>query len=558
MRNRSLTMIRSDKHIQAALYARVSSDQQAQAGTIASQVEAIGERIRADGLSVQPELCFLDEGYSGSILARPSLARLRELAAHGAIDRLYVHSPDRLARRYAYQVLLIEDLKQCGVELVFLNQPSADTPEENLLLEMQAAIAEYERTKILERSRRGKRHAARQGSIRVLAGAPYGYRYVGGQKGNGEARYQIVLEEARVVRQIFEWVGQERLSIGEVARRLQQQEIPTRSGKPYWHRATVWGILKNPAYKGLAGYGKTRVGPRRARLRPQRHMAEPPRSVGSVYDVPPEEWIGIPVPAILSEELFSAVARQLDENRRRHRQRRGGSRHLLQGLVVCQACGYALYGQQSRYETKRGARSQVYYRCSGRDARRYGGQRRCGSRSVHAAPLEEGVWEDVCSLLSDPQRIEQEYERRLAQRQQGVGWESTERLEAQVKKVKQGMARLIDLYQEGVVSREELEPRLRQAKERLGRLEADLAAEREAEIQEEDLRLVIGQMQAFAEQVASGLREADWGTRREIIRALVKRIEVGAEDVRIVYRIDPGQPPGSPGTRILRHCRWRA
>jgi len=559
MRGRSLMMIRSHSDIQAALYARVSSDQQTDAGTIASQVEALVERIHTDGLSVEPELRFLDEGYSGSTLVRPALERLRDMASHGAIDRLYVHSPDRLARHYAYQFVLVEDLTQCGVELVFLNQPAAETAEEKLLLEVQGIIAEYERAKILERTRRGKRHAARQGSVRVLAGAPYGYRYIAGQPGDGQARYQIVLKEARVVRQIFQWVGGERLSIGEVCRRLQRQGVATRTGKGYWHRATVWGILKNPAYKGAAGYGKTRVGRRRPCLRPQRHMAEQPRNPRSAYDVPAEQWISIPVAAIVSEELFAAVAEQLQENRKRYRQGARGSKHLLQGLVVCQACGYALYGQGSRYTTKQGQRrSQRYYRCSGRDASRYGGQRRCSGRSVNAALLEEAVWQDVRSLLSDAGRIEQEYQRRLTDRQKGVGWDSTEQLAAKVKKVKQGISRLIDVYQDGLVSREQFGQRLGQAKERLGKLEAELAAQREAEIQQSELRLVIGRMEQFAEQVAAGLREADWATRREIIQALVKRIEVGGDEVRIVYRIDPGPAGPGPGKRVLRDCRRRA
>src|SRR5262249_28398301 len=163
--------------------------QQAEAGTIASQVEALKERLAADGLTLDPELCFLDEGYSGNTLVRPALERLCDCAAAGAIDRLYVHSPDRLARKYAYQVLLVDELKRHGVELVFLNRELGRTPEDDLLLQVQGMVAEYERAKILERSRRGKLHAARCGNVNVLSGAPYGYRYISKQEGNGQARY---------------------------------------------------------------------------------------------------------------------------------------------------------------------------------------------------------------------------------------------------------------------------------------------------------------------------------------------------------------------------------
>jgi len=286
--------------VRPGIYGRVSSDQQAEAGTIASQVEALKERLRADGLTLGPELCFLDEGYSGNTLVRPALERLRDCAAAGVIDRLYVHSPDRLARKYAYQVLLVDELKRHGVELVFLNRALGRTPEDDLLLQVQGMVAEYERAKILERSRRGKLHKARTGNVNVLSGAPYGYRYISKQQGDGQARYEIVLEEARVVRQIFTWVGQEHLSMGEVGRRLTAAGVPRRTSTDPWDRSLVYSICKNPAYRGAAAFGKTTVGPVRPRVRTQRGHPEVPRRPVSVYPLPPEEWISIPVPALVS------------------------------------------------------------------------------------------------------------------------------------------------------------------------------------------------------------------------------------------------------------------
>src|SRR3954452_22161493 len=261
----------TNPHLRVAIYARVSSEQQGQQDTIASQIEAIERRIGDDGLGCDPELRFIDDGVSGTLLARPGLERLRDQAAAGAIDRVYVLDPDRFSRKYAYQVLILEELAHCGVEVIFLSNPLGHDPAENLLLQVQGMIAEYERAKILERSRRGKQHAARRGSVSVLSGAPYGYRYIGKHEGDGEARYQVIANEARVVRKIFEWVGQERCSIGEVCRRLKGEGIPTRTGKAAWDRSVVWATLKNPAYKGAAAFGKTRAGelkPRR--LRPQR------------------------------------------------------------------------------------------------------------------------------------------------------------------------------------------------------------------------------------------------------------------------------------------------
>src|ERR1700741_2083104 len=180
--------------LRVALYARVSSEQQTEQRTIASQVTALEAKIIEDGLYLEPDHRFIDEGYSGATLVRPALERLRDRVAAGAVDRVYVHSPDRLARRYAYQVLLIDEFRRLGVEIIFLNRPIGLSPEDDLLLQVQGMVAEYERAKILERSRRGKRHAARQGAVSVLSGAPYGYRYVGKRDG-GVARYEILEDE---------------------------------------------------------------------------------------------------------------------------------------------------------------------------------------------------------------------------------------------------------------------------------------------------------------------------------------------------------------------------
>src|SRR5262252_9363290 len=243
--------------IRAAFYARVSTEQQVTAHTIKSQISALSERARRDGTLVPPERQFVDDGISGATLVRPALDRLRDLAAVGAIDRIYVHSPDRLARNYAYQVLLLDEWRRRGVELVFLNRPLGQSPEDDLLLQVQGIVAEYERAKIMERSRRGKKHAAQSGSLNVMSGAPFGYRYVSVREGDGQARFEPVAEHAKVVRQIFSWIGRERSSLAEVCRRLHKAGKPTTTGKLIWSREAVWHVLQNPAYMGQAAYGKT-------------------------------------------------------------------------------------------------------------------------------------------------------------------------------------------------------------------------------------------------------------------------------------------------------------
>ncbi len=546
-------------NLRVALYARVSGEQQEKEDTIASQLEVVTERIAADGLDCEPELHFVDDGVSGYILARPALERLRDQAAAGAIDRLYMLDPDRLSRKYAYQVLILEELIRCGVEVVFLRNPVGRSPEADLLLQVQGMIAEYERAKIMERCRRGKQHAARRGSVNVLSGAPYGYRYIGKHEGGGEARYQVLAEEARVVRKIFEWVGQQRCSIGEVCRRLRRDSIPTRTGKSAWDRATVWLILKNPAYKGTAAFGKTRSGEfKPQRLRPQRGRPEHPRRPVSRVDTASEDQIFIEVPGLVSEDLFLAVQAQLEENRQRRRDRPGGGRYLLQGLVVCKRCGYGCYGKPtSRAASEgKGRVPYAYYRCTGSDAYRFGGQRLCWNKQIRTAILDAAVWEDVRGLLSEPERVREEYERRLQGTQGGPNQE-VEHLGKLINNVKKMISRLIDAYGDGLLDKSEFEPRISAARTRLSRLAEEHRQRIGEAAQEAELRLVIGQLEEFARRVSQGLQEPDWATRREVVRALVKKVEVDETEIRIVYRVSPSPFERGPQQGRLQHCWGR-
>jgi site-specific DNA recombinase len=303
--------------------------------------------------------------------------RLRDLAAVGGADRIYVHSPDRLARNYAYQVLLIDEWRRAGVEIVFLNRSLGQSPEDDLLLQVQGIVSEYERAKIMERSRRGKKHAAQRGSLN-MSHAPYGYRYITVHDGQGQARFEPIPEQADVIKDIFTWVGRERCTLGEVCRRLQGAGELTATGKRIWSRQTVWHILQNPAYQGTAAYGKTHMMPRtrKSRPRPSRGRPAEPRRSDSAIAVDQQEWVFMPAPAIIDKAIFNAAQEQLRENRSRARlgPRRPG--HLLQGLTCCAVCGYAFYGKTTR-QRGRGHRMRNfrYYRCSGTDAYRFGGER---------------------------------------------------------------------------------------------------------------------------------------------------------------------------------------
>jgi site-specific DNA recombinase len=541
---------------EVAFYARVSSEQQTTAQTILSQVAALRQRILEDGLVLLPEHEFMDEGYSGATLLRPALERLRDLIATGVLDGVYVHSPDRLARKYAYQVLLLDEWQRAGVEVIFLNRALGQSPEDDLLLQVQGMVAEYERAKILERSRRGKRHAAQAGSPSVLSGAPYGYRYVSVSEGGGQAHYEPVPEQARVVQQIFGWIGRERASIGEVCRRLQQAGEPSPKGKPYWDRTTIWGILKNPAYRGQAAFGKTREVPWQGKLlRPLRGKLPQPRRATAPRDVDPQQWIHIPVPALVEESLFAAVAEQLTEKRQHARQGQRGARYLLQGLICCPQCGYAYYGKVLSPSSRKGhPRDYAYYRCLGSDAHRFGGERVCTNRQVRTDRLEQAVWQQVCALIRDPSRVAREYQRRLQELHQP---ENRTLLEAQASKLKQGLSRLIDGYAEGLIDKPEFQPRMERGKEKLQKVEQTLRALADEEAQQQELRLVVRYLEDFAQRVTAGLEQADWTRRRELIRTLVKRVEIGAEAVNVVFRVEPGPHSIGPDGESLPHCRRR-
>ena len=188
------------------------------------------ERQPTWGLEVPDDWVFTDEGYTGATLVRPALERLRDLAAQVPVDVVICYSPDRLARKLAYQTLLIDEFNRAGTEVRFVKARKVETPEDEMLLQFQGMFAEYERAQIVERTRRGKAFRARAGVVNVLGGAPYGYRYIRRTEVS-EARYEINEDEAQVVRDVFRCYTDDQVSIGELARWLSAEKIPTRTGK---------------------------------------------------------------------------------------------------------------------------------------------------------------------------------------------------------------------------------------------------------------------------------------------------------------------------------------
>src|SRR5262249_6670085 len=285
----------------------------------------------------------------------------------------------------------------------------------------------------------------------------------------------------------------------------------TRTGKSVWDRSVVWGMLRNPAYTGTAAFGKTRQGPR-PRLRAQRGRSLQPRRATAPVEMPREEWITIPVPAIVEPEVFAAVQEQLRDNQRHARQYRRGAKYLLQGLVSCQGCGYAYYGKGISHKAAKGRpRDYAYYRCLGTDAYRFGGARVCRNTQVRTDLLDLAVWREVRGLLEHPDRLAEESRRRLhphARRHDRTA------VEGQLGRLRQGLARLIDSYAEGLIEKREFEPRITRLRQRVTKLEAQAHQLADEAALHADLQLIIGRLEDFAAQVKDGLADADWTSRR--------------------------------------------
>jgi site-specific DNA recombinase len=524
----------------ALIYARVSSDKQREEHTIASQTAALRVFAQEQGFSVPDEWAIEDEGYSGATLVRPGLERVRDLVAEGQVDAVLVHSPDRLSRKYAYQVLLLEEFARNNVQTMFVKAPQTATPEDQLLLQFQGMIAEYERAQILERSRRGKRHRALQGVVNVLCGAPYGYRYIRKTE-HAPASYSIIDSEASVVRMVYELYTAKGLSIGAITRSLNAQAIPTRKQISRWERSTVWAMLRNPAYKGTACFNKTTTTPRQRVTRPLRMRGGPASRNSAHHERPRNEWIEIPVPAIITEEIFALAAERLQANKDQA-PRRTITPSVVQGLVTCRKCGYSLY----RTATRTSARKIYYYRCFGSDRWRQLTGPLCDSKPVRQEVLDEVVWREVLKLLESPRLIEEELQRRLATaRNVGSGKRRQEILQRDLVRVQSSMERLMTAYQEDLLSLDGLRRRIPDVRKREQAIRTEPnAIENELADPETYLRLA-QTVTGFLARLRVTAKTLDVSERQRIVRLLVKEIIV-ADDAIIIRHSIPGPSSTSP------------
>ena len=504
--------------INTACYARVSTDRQEQEETIQSQLSEL--RVRAKGDGIPNFLEFTDEGYSRDTLARPGLDRLRDQVARGDLDRIYIQCPDRLGAGTALMLLYEEFIKH-GVQVLFLNGDVQDTPEGKLLLHMQGAIAEYERAKIVERTRRGKLYWAKQGAL-VGGHAPYGYRWVRRTESH-RARLEIDEYQAAVVKRMYRSLIEDKMTVRSIAKMLTEAAIPTRNGAAQWQPTSVFRILRNPAYKGCYKYQTTersyaQGGHNQDPYRRGRKTARRPRSK--------EEWITIPVPAIVDETTWDRAQKQLYENSRLSHRNNKKHKYLLRGLIRCPRCRGAYSGA-----VQHGWRR---YRCVNQDPSVSSTGKRCSPGSVSADVLEEIVWETVKDALQRPEVLVAEYKRRLKETGSTTGIDGERKqVHLALKRVKSQEDRVTDAYINEAMDLERYKLEmagLGQRRTELERLSHELDGKAKQEI---DSRKAVEQLERFCSQVAVGLNSMTFEEKQELLRLVVERITFEANQVTI-------------------------
>ena len=529
--------------MRVALYVRVSTQRQAQAQTVEQQVERLAGHARQQGWDVPPDQIVRDDGYSGASLRRPGLGRLRDRAAARSLDLILITAPDRLARNYVHQVLLLEELQGHGCEVRFLDRPMSQDPHDQLLLQIRGAVAEYERTLITERMRRGRQRKLEAGLMLPWTRPPFGYR-VDPDRPRNPAGVRVEEAEAAVVREMFAWYAEEAHSFCSLARLLERRGIRTSTGLKRWNLASIRALLTNPAYAGLV-YGNRWH--RRGTLERRSATAPAKHSAMSRVDAPREEWILVAeIPPLVSREQFDRVQARLVSNRRFARRNNKAHPYLLRNLVSCGLCGLACLA--------RTAGRQRYYSCTGKLPALFSHrERKCPSRLSPAERLDELVWADLCDLLAHPEQVSQ-----ALARAHGGQWLPQE-LQARQQGLRRGqvslgqqLERLTDAYLAGVVPLDEyrrrrgdLERRQRQLEEQ----ERHLVAQADRQKELAGLSNFIGE---FCRRVRQGLDQASFEQRRSLVELLIDRVIVTDGDVEVRYVM-----PTDRASEQVRFCHLR-
>jgi site-specific DNA recombinase len=530
--------------LRVAIYVRVSTLHQANAQTIDQQVERLVAAIAARGWHLSDAHIFRDDGRSGASLNRPGLDRLRDAVRFGQVDRVLITEPDRLARNYVQQMIVLDECERFGAPVEFLDRPMSDDPHDRLLLQIRGAVAEYERTLIADRMRRGRQMKYRAGVLLPWTKPPYGYR-LGVDRPRDPAGVWIEESEASVVREIFARYATERSSLCGLAKHLQNQGIPTPSGKRIWSISTLRAILRQPAYTGQVYAERFRTRPPRIRRSATHPLGRPHESL---VEVPPEEWIAVAtIPAIISQEEFNRVQGKLAQNQSFATRNNKTHPYLLRALVSCGICQSACIGRHLQS-------GHTYYVCAGKGkAIHTRKETKCPSRFSPAQQLDALVWDDLCAVLTDPACVTAA----LARAANGA-WLPQELQERQAQgrrarqQLDQQLERLTDAYLGAVIPLAEYERRRRDLEQRrqgLERQAEQLAAQvdRQAEIVG-----MVKSVEEFCQRVCDGLANATFEQRRQLVELLIDRVIVTDGEVEIRYVI-----PTSPQGEQMRFCHLR-
>ena len=430
--------------MKAVIYARVSTEKQEELKTIESQIAEVKALIQQKGDTLIET--FSDEGYSGTILARPALDRLRDEARNQTFERLYIHSPDRLARKYAYQVLILDELKKYNIEVVFKNMKTAETPEDHMLLGLQGIVAEYEKVKIVERTRRGRLFRAKSNHV-IGNIPPYGYMCLPkNQSSTGFAEYKVNENEAKIVRLIYKWLIEEQVTTYKIVSRLHSQGIKARKGK-LWAKSSVHKLLRNETYYGITHYNKHFYIPSNVEQEKGKYSR---RENTLIRFRPKEEWIPIQVSPVIDKETFEMAQVQLRQNALMSN-RNSKHTYLLKGLIKCGVEVGSMHGIPCH--------GKRYYRCYFKN--KLNSPVPCRSSIVHADTIESIVWNSVVELLSNPVLMKTQFEKWIVKRKKdAVNFQSSEfqskNAEQKLLGLKSEENKLLQAYSSGAISLDQL------------------------------------------------------------------------------------------------------
>jgi site-specific DNA recombinase len=519
--------------MEIALYTRVSTPRQQPQPTLEQQLRRLRDHVAThpDG-HVADEHISRDDGYSGAKLNRPGLDRLRDRAAMAAFACVLITAPDRLARNYVHQRLLVDALTQRGCRVEFVERPMSDDPPAQLLLPIRSAVAEYERTFIAERMRRGRQAKLRSGPLLPWTRAPYGDR-LDPDRPREASRVQMDPVQAAVVAQMFAWYPDpgQAVSFYAVAQRLSDAHIPTPRGGKRWKVASIRGILRSPTSRGVAYSGRTRPAPARRR----KSALQPVGPGQSPQPTTAEEWMAVPVPAIISQETFEAAQSRVDRNVQMARRNNTTYEYLLRGLVSCGQCRLACSGRPL-------SPGYHYDFCRGRtDALRLAQGERCTARYAPAHALDALVWQDLCRVLREPSLITYELERAqmgewLPQALQA----RRQTLRDVLAQLERQQARLLDLYLAEVIEREEFERRRKEVAQTQQGLRQQLR-QLDAQAQQHVNVAALAQgLEKFCQRMQPTLDNLTFAQRRQLVELLIDCVIVNDAQVEIRYVVPTG------------------